>query len=114
MERDPLTMRVARNIEVIMDQLGTDAAKLARAAGLGPTGIYDIIKGRSRSPRLETLTKIAEALGVPVALLLEEKGDDDLKNEILALVAGMTAEERQRTLVTIRAWADMSRKNSQL
>lgn len=114
MERDPLTMRVARNIEVIMEQLGTDAAKLARAAGLGPTSIYDIIKGRSRSPRLETLTKIADALGVPVGLLLEEKGDDDLKNEILALVASMSPDERQRTLVTIRAWAEMARKSSPL
>lgn len=113
MDRDPLTMRVARNIETLMKQLGTDAAKVARAAGLGPTSVYDIVKGKSRSPRLETLTKIADVLEVPIALLLEEKGDEDLKNEILALVASMPPAERQRTLVTIRAWAEMARKNTQ-
>lgn len=112
MERDPLTMRVARNIEAIMKQVGTNASQVAKAAGLGPTSVYDILKGSSRSPRLETLTKIAQVLDVPVALLLEEKGDDDLKNEILALVSGMDPEERQRTLVTIRAWAEMAKRNS--
>lgn len=113
MERDPTTMLVAQNIQLIMERLGTDPAKLARAAGLNPTGIYDILKGKSRNPRLDTVTKIAEALGVPVSLLFEEKGGDDLKNEILALVAGMSPDERHRTLVTIRAWADMGRKDSQ-
>jgi len=114
MERDQITMLVARNIQSIMDHLGTDAAKLSRSAGLGPTGIYDILKGKSRSPRLETIVKIADALGVPVSLLFEEKGDDDIKNEILALVSAMPEDERRRALVTIRAWSDMVKKSTQV
>lgn len=112
MERDNLTMLVAHNIQLLMDHLGTNPAEVARDAGLGPTGIYDILKGRSRSPRLETIVKIAEALGVPVSLLFEERGDDDVKNEILALVAAMPEDERRRALVTIRAWSEMARQKT--
>lgn len=106
MERDPITMLVARNIQVLMDQVGMDAAKLGRAAGLNHTGIYDILKGKSRNPRLDTITKIAAALGVPVSLLFEEKGDDDLKTEIIALVSAMPPDDRVRARSVIRALAD--------
>ena len=112
MDRDQTTMLVARNIEALMEQIGTDAAKVARAAGLGPTGIYDILKGKSRSPRLETITKIADALGVPVSLLFEEKSDDDTKQEIFALVASMPQDEQERALATLRAWSEISKKKS--
>lgn len=39
----------------------------ARNAGLGASAIKDIIYGRSKSPRMNTITAIAYALGVPPA-----------------------------------------------
>lgn len=43
---------------------GFNPTTLARAASLGQTSVRDILDGMSGSPRLETLEKIAAALGV--------------------------------------------------
>lgn len=82
MDRDELVMLVASNIQSAMQRRGTNPAELARAAGLNATGIYDILSGKSRSPRLDTIGKIATALHVPVATLFEEKLETDLRNDI--------------------------------
>jgi len=97
-------MLVARNIEALMEQKGLDAAKLARLAGLNPTGIYDIIKGKSRSPKIETIGKIAKGLGVPVALIfsgqLAERVDDDL----MVIFDQLPADKRQMLMQAARSW----------
>lgn len=55
-------MSIADRINERMAQLGTNAKAVARTARLGETAIYDIIKGKSKSPRTDTLQKIASAL----------------------------------------------------
>lgn len=45
-------------------------AEASRKAGLGDTTIRDVFK-RDRDPSIETFLKIADALGVPAAYLLE-------------------------------------------
>ncbi|WP_296222689.1 helix-turn-helix domain-containing protein [uncultured Sphingomonas sp.] len=99
-------MIVAANIQSAMERIGTNPAELARTAGLNATGIYDIISGRSRNPRLDTIAKIATALRMPVAELFEERTDSDLRNEIIDAVSRLPAPERKRILMTARAWAD--------
>lgn len=99
-------MLVAANIQSAMERAGTNPAELARAAGLNATGVYDIISGRSRSPRLDTIGKIAAALHIPVAALFEEIQTDDLRAEILAAIARLPDLEKRRILMTARAWAD--------
>ena len=51
-----------RNLTARMAQQGYHQKSLALAAGLNHTAIRDILKGRSRSPRLDTLVKIAHTL----------------------------------------------------
>lgn len=53
MERDAIAMLVAKNLEAAMDRKGTNPAEVARRAGLNPTGVYDILSGKSRHPRLD-------------------------------------------------------------
>lgn len=105
MERNEIVMLVARNIQAIMERKGTNAAEVARAARLNPTGVYDIMSGKSRSPRLDTIAKIAAALRVPVATLFEEQGEGELRDSIIEAVSLLSPEERRRILVTARAWA---------
>jgi len=100
MQRDAITMTVAGNIKAIMDERGTNAAEVARLAGLNPTAVYDIMSGKSRSPRIETLGKIAGALRVPIAVLFEDRPTDALRAEIEMLFSQLPAEERQRLVVT--------------
>ena len=65
-------MLVAANIEAAMARRGINPAELARRAGTNSTGVYDILSGKSRSPRLDTIAKIASALSVPISALFEE------------------------------------------
>lgn len=97
-------MTVARNLEAAMKRKGTNAAELARASGVNPTGIYDILSGKSRSPRLDTLHKIAvNGLNVPVASLLLEPSDNELSRELVEAIGMMPLHDRRQFLAMARA-----------
>lgn len=87
-----------------MDRKRLNAAEVARRAGLNSTGVYDILSGKSRSPKIETLGKIAKALDVPMALLFEKADEGEIRREIVSLFARLPENERARLIVTARAW----------
>lgn len=99
-------MLFAANIAALMEVKGTDASKLARDAGMNKTGIYDIIKGKSRNPRLDTVEKIAAALDVPASALIAERSLDELQSQLYGVLLDLEQVERDRLLLTARAWAD--------
>lgn len=104
MERDAVTMIVARNLEATMARKATNPSEVARRAGINPTGVYDILSGKSRSPRLDTLNRIAvQDLGVPLASLLADPSDDDLSQELIETIGMMLPGDRRRVLAMIRA-----------
>lgn len=47
-----------------IEELGTNPAAVARTANLNPTGVRDILQGKSQNPRSDTLKKLAVALRV--------------------------------------------------
>ena len=104
MDRDTTTMMVARNIAALMQARRLDAAKLARAADLNPTGIYDILSGKSRSPKIETIAKVAKALGVPLSSIFTELSEESLVSEMMFVFESLPDQDRQRLLSTGRAW----------
>lgn len=61
---------IGRNAKVIMAEIGMNEAELARRTGLSTSGVNQILNGESRSPRLENVEKIADALSVPFARLV--------------------------------------------
>lgn len=75
MDREKLAMVVAENLRSAMERARINPAELARSAKINTTGVYDIMSGRSRSPRVDTIAKLAEALHVPVSELLEPRDD---------------------------------------
>ena len=109
MERDRTVMLVATNIQAAMERRGVNSAELARSAGLNSTGIYDILSGKSRSPRLDTIGKIARALGVPISSLFDDMEADDMREQIMSLIASLPDDDCRRILVTARAWVDASK-----
>lgn len=112
MERDEITMIVANNIKTRMLSKGLDAAKLARLSNLNPTGIYDILSGKSRSPKIETIAKIAKGLGVPLSAMFDELDEDDLKTEILYVFESLQSDaDRERLVQTARAWLPETEAN---
>lgn len=105
MERDALVQLVARNIEAIMARKGTNPNAVAKRLGTNPTIIYDILSGKSKSPRLDTLHKIAViGLGVPVSALLMEPDEDELDREIAQTFGLMPPSDRRRLLSMAQAW----------
>ncbi len=64
-------MSLATNIARRMTAAGHNQKSLARAAGLNETGVRDILIGRSKHPRVDTLGKIAKSLGCTVADLTD-------------------------------------------
>jgi len=104
MDRDYFVMMVAHNIEAAMARKGTNPAEVARNAGINPTGVYDILSGKSRSPRLDTLHKIAvRGLGVPLSVLFDSPNDDLLSQEIVETAGMMSNDDRKRLLAMARA-----------
>lgn len=101
-------MVVRGNIEAIMAARGVKAAELARQARLNPTGIYDILSGKSQNPKIDTLQKIASALGVSIAVLFEERSNQDLRDELSRLVALLPPAQQQQILLIARAWAGLN------
>lgn len=109
MERDELTMLLAANIQSVMDERGTNPAQLAKLAKINPTGVYDILSGKSLSPKLDTVRKIANALGVSVPYLLKDRAEIELIDEIIAALDQLPQAEKERLLVTARAWGTEAR-----
>jgi transcriptional regulator with XRE-family HTH domain len=107
MERDAIVMLVARNLKAAMERKDTNPSEVARRAGINPTGVYDILSGKSRSPRLDTLHKIAvKGLGMPFHILFADPAEDRLDQELLETIGMMASDDRRRFLAMARAAID--------
>lgn len=104
MERDPATMLVAKNIEALMKARDLDPTRLAKAAGLNQTAVRDILIGKSKSPTVKTVGKIATALGVPVSSIFEEAEALDLRSDFLMVFESLSDARKELLLQTARAW----------
>jgi transcriptional regulator with XRE-family HTH domain len=67
MRRLPIAKRLTR----LRTQRGISQAQLARLSGVSQTYVNSLELGHQKNPGIETLRKLAKALGVPVARLLE-------------------------------------------
>jgi transcriptional regulator with XRE-family HTH domain len=65
-------MKYKQNIKRYRDKHGFNNKTLAIAAGLGETAIRDILQKTKNDPRVGTIYKIANALGVSVFDILED------------------------------------------
>ncbi len=66
-----MTGELADEIRARMEAGGFNQKSLARAAGLNETAVRDILIGKSRHPRHDTVQKIATALDCTAAQLIE-------------------------------------------
>lgn len=106
MEREEIVMLIARNLEAAIKRKGTNPAELARLSGINPTGIYDILSGKSRSPRVDTLYKIAvDGLNMPFGMLFSEPTEDELNQELFEIIGLMSQADRRKFLAMAHAVA---------
>jgi transcriptional regulator with XRE-family HTH domain len=68
-----------RNLRLLMEKHGYNPRSLSLRAGLNATAVRDMMDGRSRFPRYDTIQALAEALETTPALLM---GDTDAAQEV--------------------------------
>ena len=77
-------------LEQLMTEQDISPSALSLTIGGGREAVRMILSGRSKNPRMDTLTKLAQALGVSVAYLT---GDDDDQGEAPTPRTGPPSEE---------------------
>lgn len=97
------------NLHLLMDAKKLNARRLSLLAGLGATAVRDMLEGRAKSPRYDTVESLAKILQVTPAQLMGGKniteetiddslqyGDLDLLTEIITrLQEAITARNQQ-------------------
>jgi transcriptional regulator with XRE-family HTH domain len=103
MSRDETTETLVRNLKRLMDLRGIKAPELAARAGMNPTAVYDIISGKARSPKLETVAKLATALSVTTSALIEAPAETALRNDLETIFGRLSPEDQERVLMIATA-----------
>ena len=68
-----------RNLRMLMEKHGYNPRSLSLKAGLNATAVRDMLDGRSRFPRYDTIQAMADVLETTPALLM---GDGDAAQEV--------------------------------
>ncbi len=63
--------RIGTVVKRLRERKGLSQLELAKRAGVAQGYISDLEAGRKKNPGIETLRKLARALGVPVTELVE-------------------------------------------
>ena len=100
-----MTQILADNLRAHMERKGWSMAHLSKVAGAGDTAVYDILNQRTRSPKLNTIAKIAKALDLTVIDLLTTGDRSAAQWEILSAFSKLSEEDQEKLLQAARAWA---------
>lgn len=87
-------------IKKLREEEGISQNRLAKLSGISQSAL-SAIESSTKSPTLDTVQHIAEALHVTVAFLLEEEQappatEEELDNAIVGMLGDLTPEEVQR------------------
>jgi len=85
-----------KNLERLMLDRDINAPEIARKSGLNRRMVYDIIEGRSQSPKVETVFKIAAAMSVEPAELLGIEPKVSLHPALAELIQQYPQDEQER------------------
>lgn len=105
MKVEDMNAILSRNLVVTLRARGLSMAEVSRRANASETLVHDIVNGRSRSPRIETVAKIAAALGVTVADLLAQGKRSQAEAAVLSALHAMPEADQQRLAVIAQAMA---------
>lgn len=99
-----MTQILSDNIIRLMAERDINATVLAERSGLGRTAIYDISAGRSLSPRVKTVSQIAQALQVPLSDLFLTQEQLKAQAEMFRAYQMLPKHEQDRLEQIAKAW----------
>ena len=74
-----MTEDIPQRLARLLKERGLKMKPVSLAAGLGETAVTDIIRGKAKKPRMETLTRIAEAIEVDPQVLIYGETNPEAK-----------------------------------
>lgn len=95
---------LAQNLKAHLESRNISMAELSRLSGANSTAVYDILKKRTRSPKLDTIEKIAHALDITVIELLTSGDTDTAIMEVVKVFQLLPPDDQKRLLMTATAW----------
>jgi transcriptional regulator with XRE-family HTH domain len=104
MERHPVSQIIAQNIERLLKERDISALELANRMKAGRTMVYDILAGRSASPKVSTVADIAAALKVPVSDMFLTEEQVQAQTELLQAYNLLPEAEQRRLAQVVRVW----------
>ena len=73
-------MQIAQNLKRIMEEKRVSINALERRAGVKPSAVQNIVYGRSKSPGINTIRAIAQALECSIAELIGSEASPSIEN----------------------------------
>lgn len=104
MSTKTLSLILAANLRALVEERHLSMKALSKAAGGGETLVYDIIHQRAKSPKIETIERLADALDVTVAELLSDQKRATVERDLLEAFDRLGPVDQERLLATARAW----------
>ena len=117
MDNDALTNLIAANLKAVLQAKGLNASAWAKAAGMGHTGVRDIIEKKVRNPTYRTLVSLAHAARVDIRAITVSPDYADLPPddvEALLLLSQLEPQERQILLGGAQGMIDARRKTREV
>ncbi|MCE6959287.1 helix-turn-helix domain-containing protein [Cereibacter sphaeroides] len=93
------------NLERLISAHGTTRTALALKCGLSQSAIHDILAERAQSPKLDTVEKIADGLGVAAVDLLQDPGRREAEGALLEAIRSLSCEDLRRLTVVAQQWS---------
>jgi predicted transcriptional regulator len=87
--------KLRANLQRLMSEKDVNAPEIARRSGLNRRMVYDILDGKSQSPKVETVFKIAEALDVQPGELMGIGQTVDLHPALADLIRQYPQDEQE-------------------
>lgn len=100
---DDIDRLFRENLFRIMRKRGLTAAELSKMASLNARAVKDIEEGRSKSPKLSTAKKLADALGVAIDYLVMPKEVSEARRQFAGLITEIESQTIEKVLMAIRA-----------
>lgn len=104
MNRDAVSQIITQNLARILEERGISALALGEKVGMGRSSVYDILAGRSQSPKVSTVAKLAEGLGVPLSDMFLTQAQVEAQSEMLKAYNRLPEDEQRRLAQVARAW----------
>lgn len=68
-------------VELLRKRNGWSKYRLAKEANMAQSTLHDIVSGKNVNPRMDTISKIADALGVSVNEFFDEEDNESIKEK---------------------------------